>query len=171
MIFLVFLTQFSIFTIAEAVWTAECADKWLFFVQQNEADKKKMKNLFLGSWKLEIVTYFWLNSVKIHNFDTHFLKSCVLMWHTCPNMSVFGLQIHNTSGSAHPNDVKWCKMMWIAKKGGFTARRSRGEKLSGRLPAILPFWNKIGGRFLCFLPANHWALRTVRRPCLKYSET
>ena len=71
-------------------------------------------------------------------------------------------------GSAHPNDVKLCKMMWIAKKGGFTARRSRGGKLSGRLPAILPFWNKIGSRFLCFWPSNHWALRTVRRPWPKF---
>ena len=55
-----------------------------------------MEILFLGSWKLEIMTYFWLNSVKIHDFDTHFLKSCVLMWHTCPHMSILGLQIHNT---------------------------------------------------------------------------
>ena len=94
-IFLVFVTQFSTFPIAIGIWTAECADKWLIFVHKNKADKK-MEILFLGSWKLEIMTYFWLNSVKIHDFDTHFLKSCVLMWHKCPHMSILGLQIHNT---------------------------------------------------------------------------
>ena len=95
MIFLVFVTQFSTFPITIGIWTAECADKWLIFVQKNKADKK-IEILFLGSWKLEIMTYFGLNSVKIHDFDTHFFKSCVLMWHTCPHMSILGLQIHNT---------------------------------------------------------------------------
>ena len=34
--------------------------------------------------------------VKIHNFDTQLLKKCVHMLHTCPHMSIFGLQIHDT---------------------------------------------------------------------------
>ena len=79
-----------------------------------------MEILFLGSWKLEIMTYFWLNSVKIHDFDTHFLKSCVLMWHTCPHMSILGLQIHNTYTTHVKKCVLLCvvlgsSLLWMAK--------------------------------------------------------
>ena len=104
MIFLVFLTQFSIFTIAEAVWTAECADKWLFFVQQNEADKKNWKICFWGVENLKLWPIFdWIR------WKYTILKSCVLMWHTCPHMSIFGLQIHNT----YTTQVKKCVLLCV----------------------------------------------------------
>ena len=99
-IFLVFLTQFSIFTITEAVWTAECADKWLNFVQQNEADKKIGKFTFgeLKIWNCDLFliefgenTQFW---------HTLFEKLCTHVAHMSTHVSfrfTNTQHIHNTS--------------------------------------------------------------------------
>ena len=95
-IFLVFLTQFSIFTIAEAVWTAECADKGLFFVQQNEADKKNWKICFWGVENLKLWPIFdwirWKYTILTHTF-WKVVYSCGTHVHTC-QFSVYKYTTH-----------------------------------------------------------------------------